>query len=219
MLLLGLDTATDAVGAAVLETETDRVLGRAVFVGAAAHGEQLAPLVAASLAQAGARPGDLGAVGVGRGPGPFTGLRVGLAHARVLGWALGIPVHGVVTHDALAAQAVAEGLAGEFLVVTDARRREVHWARYDADGRRIDGPHVGPAVAVEEPGCPAVGAGAALYPEVFGDRREPLRPDPAWIARLASAQLTAGQQPDVSALYLRRPDAVPAAQRKRVTPA
>ncbi|MCU0283016.1 MAG: tRNA (adenosine(37)-N6)-threonylcarbamoyltransferase complex dimerization subunit type 1 TsaB [Candidatus Nanopelagicales bacterium] len=219
MLILGLDTASDAVGAAVLEVGTDRVLGRAVHLGPAAHGEQLAPLVAAALAQAGCEPADLGAIGVGRGPGPYTGLRVGLVHAEVLGWVLGIPVHGVVTPDAIAAQAVAAGLAGPFLVVTDARRREVHWASYADGGQRVDGPHVGPPTDVPHRDTPALGAGAARYPDAFPDHREPLHPDPAWVARLAAAQLRAGASPEVAPLYLRRPDAVAATTRKRVTPA
>lgn len=238
MLLLALDTATEAVVAAVLDTSTDEVVGGASFRGPVAHGEQLAPVVAEALDQAGASPSDLGAIGVGRGPGPYTGLRVGLVHAEVLGWALGIPVHGVCTLDVLAAQAAAGGgVASEFLVVTDARRREVYWARYAADGDRISGPAVdrpadvcaalssdGSPGAVAGPEdervvlLPAVGAGAARYPDVFPGAREPLFPDAAFVARLAAAQLLRGEPADVTPLYLRRPDAVAATSRKRVTP-
>jgi tRNA threonylcarbamoyl adenosine modification protein YeaZ len=218
VLILGLDTASDAVGAAVLEADSNQVLGRATHVGPAAHGERLAPLVEQAMAQAGCAPAELAAIGVGRGPGPYTGLRVGLVHAQVLGWVLGIPVHGVVTHDAMAAQAVAEGLTGAFLVVTDARRREVHWSRYGPGGVRLEGPHVGPPAEVPQPALPAVGAGAMRYPEVFGDPRGPAHPDPAWLARLAREQLRDGTAPEVTPLYLRRPDAVAATTRKRVTP-
>lgn len=219
MLILGLDTATESVGAAVLDTGADRVLARLVHVGPAAHGEQLAPLVAGVLAAAGLRPGDLSGIGVGRGPGPYTGLRVGLAHAEVLGLALGIPVHGVCTLDALAAQARAEGLAGELLVATDARRREVYWARYDHRGVRVAGPAVGPAADVPDRHLPAVGAGAARYPDQFADPRPPLHPDPAWVARLAARSQAAGDPPELAPLYLRRPDATAPGARKRVTPA
>ncbi|MGB7982632.1 MAG: tRNA (adenosine(37)-N6)-threonylcarbamoyltransferase complex dimerization subunit type 1 TsaB, partial [Candidatus Nanopelagicales bacterium] len=128
MLILALDTATPAIGAAVLDTDTGQVRGRAGFVGPGAHGEQLAPVVAQALALAGITPRELDAVAVGRGPGPFTGLRVGLVHAAVMGWALGIGVHGVCTLDVLAAQARDAGVSGSFLVATDARRREVYWA-------------------------------------------------------------------------------------------
>lgn len=217
MLILGVDTATEAVGAAVLDAGSDVVLARAVHVGPASHGELLAPLVADALAGAGLRPSDLDAIGVGRGPGPYTGLRVGLVHAEVLGLALGIPVHGVCTLDALAAQARAEGVAGPLLVATDARRREVYWARYDTAGARVAGPAVGPAADVPERHLPAVGAGAARYPAQFPDHRPPLHPDPAWVARLAAGRLAAGAPVELAPLYLRRPDATAPGARKRVT--
>ena len=219
MLLLGLDTATESVGAAVLDTATDRVLAHATHLGPAAHGEQLAPLVAQALARAGAVARDLSAIGVGRGPGPYTGLRVGLVHAEVLGLALGIPVHGVCTLDVLAAQARAEGVVGDLIVATDARRREVYWARYDGQGARVAGPEVGPAGEVPDRDVPAVGAGAARYAEHFSDVRGPLYPDPAWVARLAARALAAGEPADLSPMYLRRPDAALPGARKRVTPA
>lgn len=218
MLILGLDTATEQVGAAVLDTDRDCVLGRAMVAGPAMHGEQLAPIVVAALAAADVTPADLGAVGVGRGPGPFTGLRVGLVHAQVLGWALGIPVHGVCTLDVLAAEALASGLREPFLVATDARRREVYWASYDGMGQRLEGPAVGPATSIPHHGLPAVGAGASRYPEVFGDRRGPLHPDPAVLARLVARMVASQVVADASPLYLRRPDAIAGATRKRVTP-
>lgn len=218
MLILALDTATEAVGAAVLDTRTDVVRGRAGFLGPAAHGEQLAPLVAQALELAGVQPRDLGAIGVGRGPGPFTGLRVGLVHAAVMGWALGIPVQGVCTLDVLAAQARAGGVAGPFLVATDARRREVYWARYDAAGIRVDGPHVGVAAEIPERTLPAVGGGAAKYADELVGHRAPLHPDPATLARIAADLVRAGMPADVTPLYLRRPDATVNPGRKRVTP-
>jgi len=217
VLILALDTATEAVAAAVLDTATDAVVGRAAHVGPMAHGEQLAPVVAAALAEAGAEPRALGAIGVGRGPGPYTGLRVGLAYAEVLGWALRLPVHGVCTLDVLAAEA-AHAIRGPFLVATDARRREVYWARYDPGGVRADGPHVGPPADVPDRSLPTVGAGAVRYPEAFPDPRGPQRPDPGELARIVASMISAGQPADVAPMYLRRPDAVAAAGRKRVTP-
>lgn len=218
MLVLALDTATESVCAAVVESRTAAVLSREAHLGGAAHGEQLAPVVARALAGAGARPGDLGLIGVGRGPGPFTGLRVGLAHAEVMGWALGIPVLGACTLDVLARQAAPE-LGTEFLVATDARRREVYWGHYDASGARISGPAVGRAEDIAERGLPAVGAGAARYPDAFVDRRDPLHPDPAVLAVLAAELWATGSTPVVTPLYLRRPDVTVSAGRKRVTPA
>lgn len=218
MLILGLDTATEAVGAAILDTCTDVVLGRASFVGPVAHGEHLAPLVAEALAGAGVQPGDLAAVGVGRGPGPFTGLRVGLVHAAVMGWALGIPVHGVCTLDVLAAQAHSAGVREPFLVATDARRREVYWARYDQWGARLEGPAVGPAGEIPQRSMPAFGAGAAAYPLDLPGHCPPLYPDPAVLARIAAGMVTSREPADLSPMYLRRPDAVAGAVRKKVTP-
>jgi tRNA threonylcarbamoyl adenosine modification protein YeaZ len=213
-----MDTATEAVGAAVVDTARDVVLASTGFLGPAAHGEQLAPLVAQALELAGVRPRDLGAIGVGRGPGPFTGLRVGLVHAAVMGWALGIPVQGVCTLDVLAAQSRVEGVVGPFLVATDARRREVYWARYDSAGIRVDGPNVSPAAEIPDRTLPAFGAGAARYADELTDHRAPTHPDPAVLARIAAELIRAGVPADLTPMYLRRPDATPSAGRKRVTP-
>lgn len=212
-----MDTATEAVSAAVLDTGSGAVVGRATHVGAMAHGEQLAPLVVRALDLAGAAPGELGAIGVGRGPGPYTGLRVGLVHAEVLGWTLGIPVHGVCTLDVLAAEA-AQSLDEPFLVATDARRREVYWARYAAGGSRIEGPSVGQAADIPDRDVPAVGAGAARYPDAFPRRRGPELPDAGVLAALVAGMVQRGAATDVTPLYLRRPDAVAPSARKRVTP-
>jgi tRNA threonylcarbamoyl adenosine modification protein YeaZ len=200
VLLLAFDTATPAVTVAVHDGA--RVLAESTVVDARRHGELLAPEIAAVLRAAAARPADLTAVAVGVGPGPFTGLRVGLVTALALGDALGIPVSGVCTLDVLARAAVVDG---PFLVATDARRREVYWARYADPRTRLDGPHVTRPAAVPYPGEPAVGDGAARYPEVFGDVRPPALPSAAMLAAMAAAGegLTAPRP-----LYLRRPDAV-----------
>lgn len=217
MLILAMDTATEAVGAAVLDTASGSVVGRAMVLGPMAHGEQLAPVVVDVLAQAGIAPADLGAIGVGRGPGPYTGLRVGLVHAEVLGWTLGIPVHGVCSLDVLAAEAAAT-IPTDFLVASDARRREVYWAAYGPGGVRVGDPQVGAALDIPGRDRPAVGAGATRYPDAFPDRRPPEFPDPGVLARLVAARIDGDVPIDVSPLYLRRPDAVAAAGRKRVTP-
>jgi hypothetical protein len=96
----------------------------------------------AVAAEAGLTLAEVDAVVVGCGPGPFTGLRVGMATAAAFGHALEVPVHGVCSLDAIGNQT-----SGEVLVVTDARRREVYWARY-RDGVRVDGPDVAAAVDV-----------------------------------------------------------------------
>jgi tRNA threonylcarbamoyladenosine biosynthesis protein TsaB len=169
------------------------------------------------------------------GPGPYTGLRVGVVTARVLGSVLGLPVHGVCSLDIIAV-AARGGLGGssplasavgpgrEFLVASDARRREVYWARYDAAGRRVAGPQVGRAGSIPGAAELAVaGAGGLLYPEAFGEVIVPAYPDAGVLCRLVAGALTApspGHPPLLAAdpLYLRRPDAREPGPPKRVTP-
>jgi tRNA threonylcarbamoyl adenosine modification protein YeaZ len=143
VLVLAFDTATPAVTVAL--HDGTHVLAEITTVDARRHGELLASSIDAMLAEAGAGRLDITAVAAGTGPGPYTGLRVGLVTARVLGSALGVPVYGVCTLDVLAAGVASAGTAAGrgFVVATDARRREVYWARYDAGGRRLDGPAVG----------------------------------------------------------------------------
>lgn len=204
MLLLAFDTATPVITVAV--HDGDRIVGEATGEGSMAHGELLAPAIRDALAQAGVAMADLTDVAVGVGPGPFTGLRVGVVTALTLGSTLGIATHGVCTLDVVAADVVADG---EFLVATDARRKEVYWARYAADGRRLDGPHVAtPAdLAHRHPELPAYGRGAEMYDGVLrcvGTARDPRA------AALAAAVVagSVGELP-LEPLYLRRPDAIP----------
>lgn len=205
-MLLAFDTATARVSVAVHDGST--VVAEQVSEQSMKHGENLAPLLASALASVGASMADVTAIGVGVGPGPFTGLRVGLVTARTLGLALDVPVHGVCTLDVLAAEAIASGaVLGEFVVATDARRKEVYLASYDATGARVGGPDVlRPADAATS--RPAVGEGAVLYPAAFPHALGPQQPSAGWLARL----VVAGSVPllDPEPLYLRRPDAVAA---------
>src|SRR6478609_8822546 len=131
------------------------------------HAEQLAPLIERALAEAGIVRQDLTAIAVGVGPGPFTGLRVGIVTARTLGFVLDLPVYGVCSLDAIALQVVETSApTGGFLVATDARRKEVYLASYDADGRRLEGPVVAKPAEVATD-APVAGAGPLLYPEQF----------------------------------------------------
>ena len=151
-MLLAFDTATPAVTVAL--HDGTHVLAETTAIDARRHGELLAAAIEALLAGAGASRRDITAVVSGTGPGPYTGLRAGLVTARVLGSALGVPVYGVCSLDVIAADAAAAAGGREFVVATDARRREVYWARYDAAGARLAGPDVGrPAdVAAASPG-------------------------------------------------------------------
>ena len=212
-MLLALDTATPAVTVAI--ADGGRVLAEQTTVDARRHGELLAPAIAQVLDRAVVTRSDLTAIAVGVGPGPFTGLRVGLVTARTLGAVLGVPVLGVCTLDVLALGAMLAGLDGELRVVTDARRREVHWAAYRVHAdrpTRLDGPHVA-APADSAYDGPAVGAGAALYPDAFPGHCEPLHPSAADLARWVARGLpTVAPEP----LYLRRPDAAEPGARKSV---
>lgn len=203
-VILAIDTATPAVIAGIVRRDGDgiEVLAERVTVDARAHAERLTPNVVAALADAGLSVDDLNAVVVGCGPGPFTGLRVGMATAAAYGHALGIPVHGVCSLDAIGIDT-----AGEVLVLTDARRREVYWARYD-DGFRVDGPAVNAPVDVPA-GARAV-AGSPEHVALFDLPRQPaIYPTASGLVR-SVADWTAQPAPLIP-LYLRRPDAKPSA--------
>lgn len=226
MLVLALDTATPAVTAGVVELSDTAQILRSTRVAhdARKHGELLMPGVLAACAAAGVTLRDLGAVVVGTGPGPFTGLRVGMVTAAALGDALEIPVHGVGTLDAIARDTgtVVGGnpLGGNLLVVTDARRREVYWAAYDPHGRRLSGPHVeAPAVlAGRLAGLGVVAAAGGCAGDLGLPVREPVGPSPAGLVAVAADDLRAGAAPaPLVPLYLRRPDAVEPGARKRVS--
>lgn len=220
MLLLAFDTATPAVTAALHDGE--RVLAESTVVDVRRHGELLMPAIDRVLTAAGVELPDVTGVVVGVGPGPYTGLRVGLVTAASFGDALDVPVHGLCTLDGLAWAAGEAGLDGPFVVATDARRKEVYWARYDGPRRRVTEPAVNrPAdIADEVAGLPAVGAGAHLYPEVFpGHRPDPAHQSAGALAALAVHRLATGE-PFAPALplYLRRPDARVPAGYKAVLP-
>jgi tRNA threonylcarbamoyl adenosine modification protein YeaZ len=217
VLLLGFDTATPAVTVAAYDGE--RVLASQVTVDARRHGELLAPSIEQVLSDAHLSVRDLTGIAVGVGPGPYTGLRVGVVTALSLGDALSVPVHGVCTLDVLAAQAA----HGEPLTVaTDARRREVFWASYDEVGDRIAGPAVGrPADVAGLVTGRVVGAGAELYRDVFGDVTGPDYPDAGALCAVVAARLSGGSGELLPPLpiYLRRPDATEPHAPKAVTPA
>ncbi len=200
MIVLTIDTATPAVTAGIVEVgETVTTLAERTVVDARAHAERLTPNIVAALADCGKSMADLDAVVVGCGPGPFTGLRVGMATAAAYGQALGIPVHGVCTLDAIAG-----ATTGEVLVVTDARRREVYWARY-RDGVRTAGPEVNAPADVPADGVARV-AGAPTLAATFG--LPVVGPEHPSAAELVAAVADWSTDPEpLVPLYLRRPDA------------
>ncbi len=205
----------------LVRTPDMAVVAQRSIAGSRAHNEALVPSVQECLDEAGVSFGDLDAVVAGVGPGPFTGLRVGMVSAQAIGQALGIPVFGVCTHDAIAADAAgtanraaadtaAAGTAAadrSVLVVTDARRREVYWSAYRG-GRRVAGPDVCAPGQIPARGEVVVAAESVRGKLELGqggvDTRDAV-PTPAGL--VAVADLDARPEPLVP-LYLRRPDAV-----------
>ena len=207
MLVLALDTSTPAVSVALVDRSAG-VLAEHVVVDARRHGELLAAGIRQVLTEAGVSRTELGAIAVGLGPGPFTGLRVGVVTAATLSDALGIPAYGVCSLDAVG--------EGERAVLTDARRREVYWARYDATGARIEGPSVDrPADLIDAlAGVPVMGDGALAYADLLSGLD--VRPEPRYPSAVRIAQLAAEPAPLIP-LYLRRPDAEVPGKPKTVT--
>ncbi|CAN5531856.1 tRNA (adenosine(37)-N6)-threonylcarbamoyltransferase complex dimerization subunit type 1 TsaB [soil metagenome] len=223
MLLLALDTATPSVTATVHDATS--VLATSSTVDARRHGERVAPMVQQVLALAAVGARDLTDIAVGVGPGPFTGLRVGLMTARTLALVTGARLVGVCTLDVLARAVATQGANADapFLVACDARRKEVYWAGYDGEGRRVDGPAVDRPVALAArldaapgPSAGVFGRGGQLYADVLPAAGGPLDPD---AAVLAGAVLT-GAVPLLAAepLYLRRPDVTMPGQQQAQPP-
>lgn len=194
---LAIDTSTSRTSVALIENEA--ILWHGFRDGATSHGAALPALVAQALLVS---PG-IDQVVVGMGPGPFTGLRVGIAFARSFAFARGLTPYGVCSLDAIAA-IVREKF--DFIIATDARRKEVYWAKY-ISGARVDGPHVDYPAAVSKLGLPIFGEGAVKYG--ISEESEILYPDMISLAALASRPDLRTTQP----MYLRRPDAVPTSER------
>lgn len=232
MLVLGLDTSSPAVSVALVDLEPEPEGGgvrwgrSAVWqqVDARRHGELLATGIAAVLNELRASRTSIRAVAVGVGPGPFTGLRVGIVTGLAIGDGLGVPVYGCCSLDAVAAYD--EG-TGHRLVVTDARRKEVYWAEYDDADERIAGPSVMTPAALADAlratgwAGRVLGDGALLHREHFAGHEvvdQPRYPAPDALVLLAARRVLDGAPSEaLTPLYLRRPDATPPGRPKRVT--
>jgi tRNA threonylcarbamoyl adenosine modification protein YeaZ len=206
-VLLAFDTATSAVTVALHDGRG--VVAKSTVVDPLRHGELLMPGVQRVLTEAEVSPHDLTKLAVGVGPGPFTGLRVGIVTARTMAAVLHVPIVGVCTLDVLA---VAVRADGAFAVATDARRKEVYWAQYDAGARRVGAPVVARPVTLASAG-PVAGRGAVLYPDAFPLAVPPEYPSAADLAVGVSDGAVEILPPDP--LYLRRPDAVETLARQR----
>jgi tRNA threonylcarbamoyladenosine biosynthesis protein TsaB len=234
VLALGIDTSTTQVSVVLVSWSPPpadsgavrgagpRVIARYEEPAANAHGEVLAPAIAQVLHDAGCARADLDVVGVGLGPGPFTGLRVGIVTASTLADALGIPAYGMCSLDTIARQhATGER---DFVVVTDARRRQVYWAAYSEIGARLDGPDIatpaevaarfgGRVPEIVGPAAGAVGSESDAFVV-----KAALWPAARVVAEHAlHARYTGVEPTTLEPMYLRRPDARPPGPPKKVT--
>lgn len=205
-MLLAIDTSA---GTSVAVVDRDRgILAEFNEADTRRHAEVIGTLIQAALAQSGVPVTDLSGVAVGMGPGPFTGLRVGIAAARAFALGIGRPVVPVVSHDA-----VAFGQADPVLVVTDARRREVYWSAYGGtDDAGLPIRDEGPGLTPPDDLAAAV-TGFARY------RRIDAAVVSAASIGLVAELLYLHKRPFASseALYLRSPDVTLSAGPKRVS--
>ena len=204
MNVLAIDTSV-GVSVAILRSNGELTQSQAVDHGM--QGELTAELISQVVADSGLEISEITDVVVGVGPGPFTGLRVGLVTAAVFAHARNIPIHGICSLDAIAFD-----YAKPCVVVTDARRKELYWARYE--DKRIGEPQVSKPedLLAQFPDSDFVGPGAQLYPDFISGKVSELKAGS--LARLfasGTAQLV-----DVSPMYLRKPDAVEPTTRKSV---
>lgn len=194
MVMLAIDTSTAATSAAIVDG--DAVLASSAHIDARRHAELLTPMVAELIDAAGT---PVTRIAVGVGPGPYTGLRVGIATAQGLALGWGVPAVGVCSLDVLAAEAVEGGIAEPFIAASDARRREVYWAEYSAEGARVRGPFVGAAADVDDAAAALswVGEGALLrQPEAVPSALATVRfPRADVLGRLAGRLLATGEMP------------------------
>lgn len=225
MILLVIDTSAIASAAIVRwhEDEADAaVLAQFATEDTKSHAEVLAPGVRALLVEQELEGTDIDRIVVGVGPGPFTGLRSGIATARALGFAWDAPLSGLMSLDAIAWDVLAAASpSSDFLVATDARRREVYWARYSPGGTLLDGPHVAYPDAL--PPLPVYGAGAGIYREkleaggaVVMPAFDRAQPTAASLGLAAVDRLARGEDLlDTAPRYLRESDAQVPGPRKR----
>ena len=204
MNVLAIDTSV-GVSVAILRSNGELTQSQAVDHGM--QGELTAELISQVVADSGLEISEITDVVVGVGPGPFTGLRVGLVTAAVFAHARNIPIHGICSLDAIAFD-----YAKPCVVVTDARRKELYWARYE--GKRIGEPQVSKPedLLAQFPDSEFVGPGAQLYPDFISGKVSELKAGSlAKLFATGTAQLV-----DVSPMYLRKPDAVEPTTRKSV---
>jgi tRNA threonylcarbamoyl adenosine modification protein YeaZ len=198
MTSLVIDTATSRTSVGLFDGAIPLFAGR--HDGATEHGEALPRLVEGALEVAAELGKEFKEVVVGMGPGPFTGLRAGITFARVFAHARKIPLAGICSLDG-----IVSGVSGEYIVATDARRKEIYWAKYDS-GKRITEPRVSLPDEVKVLGLPVYGEGAEKYG--FEADIDLIYPHPLFL--LAATEWADNVHEPI---YIRKPDAVPTSER------
>jgi len=198
MTTLVIDTATSRTSVGLFDGAIPLFAGR--HDGGTEHGEALPRLVSGALEVAKDAGKQLTQVLVGMGPGPFTGLRAGITFAQVFARARNIPVIGICSLDG-----IVNGVEGEYIVATDARRKELYWAKFDS-GMRISEPRISLPEDVRALGLPVFGEGARKYG--FEADIDMIYPHPLFM--LSALEWAEGVH---EPMYLRKPDAVPTSER------
>ena len=199
MTSLVIDTATSRTSVGLFDGAIPLFAGR--HDGATEHGEALPRLVEGAIEVARGAGREITQVVVGMGPGPFTGLRAGITFAKVFAHARKIPIAGVCSLDG-----IVSGVSGEYIVATDARRKEIYWARYES-GKRMGMPEVSLPDAVKALGLPVYGEGAEKYG--FEADIDLIYPHPLFLLAVSEWSDNVHEP-----MYLRKPDAVPTSERR-----
>jgi len=199
MTSLVIDTSTSRTSVGLFDGAIPLFAGR--HDGATEHGEALPRLVEGALDVASSAGREITEVVVGMGPGPFTGLRAGITFAKVFAHARKIPVAGVCSLDG-----IVSGVDGEYIVATDARRKEIYWAKYHS-GKRIGSPQVSLPEVVKAMGLPVYGEGAEKYG--FEADIDLIYPHPLFLLAVSEWADNVHEP-----MYLRKPDEVPTSERR-----
>ncbi len=214
MLILGLDTCLQACSAALADRASGAVLARRHERMERGQAERLPGMADAVMREAGVAFSELDFVAVTRGPGSFTGVRIGLAFARALGVALDIPVISMTTLEAIARNVAHNPERLPVAALVDARRGELYMQTFDADMRPLTGARaaaVETAAGLLPPGpCLLVGSGAR-FPEDESEGRLPAPAEPLPDARIVAlhAPIEPAAPGAPEPVYLRPPDAKP----------
>ena len=214
-MILALDTS---LGSAVAVVDGDGLVrGEAASPNALGHAEIVGTLIQQALAQASVAPAEIAHVAAGMGPGPFTGLRIGIAAARTFALARGVPVVAVASHDAAALAAFEADASGPIAIVTDARRREFAYTVYAGLREGL------PVRATEPALSPRDDLDARLdalaEPTASVRRLDVSSISAGVLGRLAGRMIAAGHTADgatAEPLYLRSPDVTLGHAPKRV---